>query len=215
LAQRANGPSTSRPRRCATESVCAHGRSIPKELFVTVNSCAILWRYSGHRPQSPQQGCLIWPATFCRIGLCRSGRDGSHAKGWNFFWSCWLMARAKMLPGRTDHATRAGPHALRLRDQPAPPGSFHTRPIRRRPLADKLRSPAMQRGYGIFGSGCQNGLQQQGHAPSHHQVVHILELSPHALYNVMDPCSLHIHDFALVVQVSMAYILRPIRNSCR
>jgi len=25
--------------------------------------------------------------------------------------------------------------------------------------------------------------------------------SSHALYNVMDPCSLHIHDFALVVQV--------------
>jgi len=45
----------------------------------------------------------------------------------------------------------------------------------------------------------QNGLQQQVMLPVITKVVHILELSPHALYNVMDPCSLHIHDFALVV----------------
>jgi len=104
-----------------------------------------------------------------------------------------------MLPGRTDHATRAGPHALRLRISqrhqvvfiPARSADVLWRTVAFAGDAAWIRDIRIR---------LQNGLQQQSCSQSSPSRTHTRTQS-HALYNVMDPCSLHIHDFALVVQV--------------
>jgi len=149
-----------------------------------------------HTPTKPQQGCLIWPATFCRIGLCRSGRDGSHAKGVELLLELLVDGASENASGfERTNATRAGPHALRLRDQPAHQVVFI--PVR---SADVLWRTVAFAGDAAWIRDIRIRLQNgsaAGHAPSHHQSRTTYSNSvPTRLYKRDDPLLASHHDCA-------------------
>src|SRR5216683_3576021 len=135
------------------------------------------------------------------MGLCWSGRDGSHASGVELLLELLVDGCERKYfrverPTPRDHVLMFFMLGISQRLQVVfiPARSAH--------VLWRTVSLAVDAAW-IWGIRVrlQNGLQQQAMLPVVAKVVHILELGPHARYNAMDPCSLHIDDFALVVQV--------------
>jgi len=179
LAQRAKRSVNVRPRRCATEiSFCAHGRSIPKELFLYGEFvCDPFGRYfPGHPPHKPATRMPYLARPFCGL-VVRSGRTVLTRRGWNFLLELLVMAASENASGSNGprHASRshgssssgsATRHQVVFHTRPIPDVLWRTVAVRRRCSVDtdiRIR--------------LQNGLQQQVMLPVSPKSVHILELS--------------------------------------